>query len=242
MLLDRQSVGRDRRALRRTARPLAPGIFAAALSATLLASAHAEPLPAADTKNLLARIREIRAGAPSVQADFREEKTLRLLNKPIVSSGKVWFQAPNKFRREVKGNSPSLTVSNGRDLWIYYPNFKAAEHYSLGKRSPVDAAIATINTALNLENVENPFSVSGAKIDNGYELELAPRAAAMRRLFAKFNLRLNHDFLAERTEMLQPDGDRVVTIYSNQTRASIPASMFEFAPPPGTDVTTPLGR
>jgi outer membrane lipoprotein-sorting protein len=53
---------------------------------------------------------------------------------------------------------------------------------------------------------------------------------------------MNGDLLAERTEMLQPNGDRIVTTYSNQARAPIPASMFEFTPPPGTEVTTPLGR
>jgi outer membrane lipoprotein-sorting protein len=236
-------VGTDRRAVRsRRARRARPTVLTAFLVFTLFASAQAEPLSSTDLKNLLTRVREIRAAAPSVQADFREEKTLRLLTKPILNSGKVWFQAPNKFRRELKGNSPSLTVSNGRDLWIHYPNFKSAEHYALGKRSPVDAAIATINTALNLENVENTFSINGAKIDNGYELQLSPRAASMKRLFASFNLRLNRDFLAERTEMVQPNGDRVITIYSNQTRAPIAASMFEFTPPPGTEVTTPLGR
>ena len=202
----------------------------------------AQPLSQNEIKDLLARIREIRAASPSVQADFREEKTIRLLNKPVVSSGTVWFQTPNKFRREVRGNASSLTVSNGRDLWIYYPNFKSAEHYSLGKRSPVDAAIATINTALNLENVENTFSVSGAKIDRHYELELAPRAASMKRLFEKFKLRLNPELLAERTEMLQPNGERVITTYSNQKRAATPPSMFEFTPPAGSETTTPLGK
>jgi len=167
---------------------------------------------------------------------------MRLLNKPIVSSGKIWFHAPNKFRREVVGNSPSVTVSNGRDLWIYYSNFKSAEHYSLGKRSPVDAAIAAINTALNLENVENTFRITGAKIDNRYAFQLLPRSPSMKRMFQKFDLRLNSDLVAERTEMTQPNGDQVITTYSNQTRATIPSSTFEFTPPPGTEVTTPLGR
>ena len=71
-----------------------------------------------------------------MQADFQEEKTVHLMNKPISSAGKVWFQKPNKFRREVKGNSPSITVSDGQQLWIYYPKFQSAEHYSLGKHSP----------------------------------------------------------------------------------------------------------
>jgi outer membrane lipoprotein-sorting protein len=135
-----------------------------------------------------------------------------------------------------------VTVSNGRDLWIYYPNFKSAEHYSLGKRSPVDAAIAAINTALNLENVENTFRITGAKIDNGYALQLLPRSPSMKRMFQKFDLRLNNDLVAERTEMTQPNGDHVVTVYSNQTRATIPATTFEFTPPPGTSISTPLGR
>jgi chaperone LolA len=203
---------------------------------------RAQSLSEAEVKNLLVRIAERRASSPDVRADFQEQKTMHLLNKPIVSSGKIWFHAPNKFRREITGNSPSVTVSNGRDLWIYYPNFKSAEHYSLGKRSPVDAAIAAINTALNLENVENTFRISDAKIDNGYDLQLLPRSASMKRMFQKFDLRLNNDLVAERTEMTQPNGDHIVTTYSNQTRAAIPASTFEFAPPRGAEVTNPLGR
>ena len=84
--------------------------------------ANAQQLAESDVKNLLARIRENRI----TQADFQEQRVIRLMKKPIVNSGKVWFQPPNKFRREAKGNSPSLTVSDGQQLWIYYPNFKSA--------------------------------------------------------------------------------------------------------------------
>ena len=45
-------------------------------------------------KALLERVREKRAASPHMQADFQEEKVMRLMNKPIVSAGKVWFQAP----------------------------------------------------------------------------------------------------------------------------------------------------
>jgi outer membrane lipoprotein carrier protein len=203
---------------------------------------QAQQLTSSDVKNLMARIREQRKSTPDVSANFQEQKTIHLLSKPIISSGKIWFQAPNKFRREVAGNSPSITVSNGRDLWIYYSNFQSAEHYTLGKRSPVDAVIAAINTALNLENVENTFQVSGAKAENGYELHLLPRSPSMKRMFQRFDLRLNSDLVAERTEMIQPNGDHIITTYSNQTRAPIPESTFEFKPPAGTEVNNPLGR
>lgn len=202
----------------------------------------AQSLSPDEVKAVLTRIREHRAAAPHVQADFREERNIHLMSKPLVSSGKVWFEPPNKFRREVRGGSPSVTVSNGKELWIYYPNFKSAEHYELGKRSPLDAAIAAINTALNVANVENTFTITGQRTSQGYEMHLSPRSPSMKRIFQTFNLWLDSELFVTRTEMSQPNGDRIVTVYTNHSRTPIPASMFEFSPPPGTDVSNPLGR
>ena len=199
---------------------------------------NAAPLSEADLKNLLGAIRQNR----TTQADFQEERVMRLMKNPVVSSGTVWFQPPNKFRREVKGNSPSVSVSDGRELWIYYPNFKSAERYPLGKGSPLDATVAAINSALNLENIENSFNITATRNENGYKLQLLPRSAAMKRAFQKLDIQVNDKFRVERTDMLLPNGDRIVTTYSNQTRTRIPSSTFEFKPPPGTEVTTPLGQ
>ena len=195
------------------------------------------PLSEGDLKNLLAGIRQNR----STQADFQEERVIRLMKKPILSSGRIWFQPPNKFRREVKGNSPSVTVSDGRQLWIYYPNFKSAERYPLGKGSPLDTTVAAINSALNLENIENTFQINAAKTDKGYELTLLPRAPSMKRAFQKLDLRIDDNLRVERTDMLLPNGDRIVTTYANQARVPVPASTFEFKPPPGTEISSPLG-
>jgi outer membrane lipoprotein-sorting protein len=207
------------------------------LFVALTCIANSAPVSEPDLKNLLAAIRQNRIA----QADFQEQRVIRLMKNPILSSGKVWFQPPNKFRREVKGSSPSLTVSDGRQLWIYYPNFKSAERYPLGKGSPLDSTVAAINSSLNLD-VENTFQIAAAKIENGYELRLMPRSPSMKRVFQRLDLRINDQLRVERTEMLLPNGDRIVTTYSNQTRGPVPGSIFEFTPPPGTEVSTPLGR
>ena len=213
--------------------------FAMVAVVAVTSIARAAPLSEPELKNLLAaKIRQNR----STQADFQEQRVIRLMKNPVQSSGTVLFQTPNKFRREVKGNSPSITVSDGRDLWIYYPNFKSAERYPLGKGSPLDATVAAINSALNLENIESSFNVTATKSDHGHELQLLPRTAAMKRVFQKLDLRINSEFRVARTDMLLPNGDRIVTTYSNQRRATIPASTFEFKPPAGTEVTTPLGQ
>jgi chaperone LolA len=212
------------------------------LLAAFVSSTAAQALSPAEIKTLLAHIREKRAAAPQVQADFQEEKNVHLLNKPITSSGKVWFQAPDKFRREAKGNAPSVTVSDGQQLWIYYPKFESAEHYSLGKRSPLDAGIAALTAGLNLEDVEHTYHITANKKDKGFQLDLAPRAPSLKKFLQTFKVELNENLQVERTEMLQPNGDRIVTVYTNETRAPIDPSTFEFKPPAGTTVTNPLGR
>jgi outer membrane lipoprotein-sorting protein len=106
----------------------------------------------------------------------------------------------------------------------------------------LDAAISAITTALNLENVEHTFHITGEKSEKGYDLELTPRNPSMKRIFQKLLLHLSNDLFAERTDMLQANGDRIVTTYQNTGHAAIPASQFEFTPPPGTEVSTPLGK
>ncbi|MGI8431217.1 MAG: LolA family protein [Chthoniobacterales bacterium] len=202
----------------------------------------AEPLAPNEVKGLLEKIRAKRAGAPQVQADFEELKDVHLMNKPISSKGKVWFQEPNKFRREVEGSAPSITVSDGSVLWIYYPKFQSAEKYSLGKHSPLDAGIAALTAALNLQDVERSYHITGSKEGDGFTLLLAPRNPSLKRLLKTFELHLNAALQVQRTEMVQPNGDRIVTTYRNESRAPLPASTFAFTPPAGTNVTTPLGR
>src|SRR5438034_9945995 len=128
-------------------------IFAIFVVSALTSVAKSAPLSDTELKNLLAAIRQNR----TTQADFHEQRVIRLMKKPIISSGAVWFQPPNKFRREVKGSSPSLTVSDGRQLWIYYPSFKSAERYPLGKGSQLDYTVAAINYSMHLEDVETTY-------------------------------------------------------------------------------------
>jgi hypothetical protein len=83
-----------------------------------------DPLSEADLKSLLAGIRQNR----SAQADFQEQRVIRLMKNPIISSGRVWFQPPNKFRREAIAAKlskagwslgwVSAVDSKGRTIWI----------------------------------------------------------------------------------------------------------------------------
>src|SRR5438105_12075468 len=77
------------------------------LHLTLTCIADSAPLSEVDLKNLLAAIRQNR----TTQADFQEQRMIRLMKKPILSSGKVWFQPPNKDRKSTRLNSSHEWIS-----------------------------------------------------------------------------------------------------------------------------------
>lgn len=216
--------------------------FCLALLLLPLLSIQAAELPPAETQSLLKKLEEHRANAPSFTADFVEEKTTHLLTKPLTSTGTILFQVPNKFRREVTGKSPSLTVSNGQQLWIYYPSFQEAELYTLGQKAFFDDSIAALTAGLNFQNVEKFFTYKAERDGDRYRILLVPRSSGLRRMVKELTVYVNSANEIQRTETTLPKGDRVITTYKNLRPTSLPTSTFEFHPPTDVHISQPLGK
>ena len=203
---------------------------------------HAQELSGDEEKALVARLQQQRAQNPAITATFTEERTTRLLTKPIVSNGTIAFQAPNKFRRELSGKNPSTTVCNGSELWIYYPNFKEAEHYTLGQKQFFDDSLAALTAGLNFQNVERYFRIAAVKEAGGYRVTLTPKSGSLKRIMTNLVVVLDPDGMIQRTDAQLPKGDRVVTTYRNVRAAQKSDAKFDVTPAAGVKVSTPLGK
>jgi len=211
------------------------------LLAVAAVSSAQQPLGAEEEKALISKLQQQRAQMPAITANFTEEKVTRLLTKPVIGNGTIAFQAPNKFR-ELAGNNPSTTVCDGKVLWIYYPNFKEAEKYTLGQKQFFDESIAALTAGLNFQNVEKFFRVAAAKEGNGYRVSLTPRTGGLKRILTALTVWLDEDGMIQKTDAALPKGDRVTTVYKNVKVAKESDAKFEYAPPAGTNVSTPLGK
>jgi len=207
----------------------------------LAASAAAQHLSPDDEKALLAKLRDQRAQFPALTAEFTEERTTHLLNKPIRGTGTIAFHAPGKFRRELKGTSSSLTVCNGTELWIFYPNFNEAEHYTLGRKQFFDDSLAALTAGLNFQDVDKFFRIVSAHENTGYRIVLTPKSAGLRRILTSLTVWMNADAIVEKTDATLPKGDRITTIYRNVRAQKTVDAKFDFTPPNGAHVSTPLG-
>ena len=203
--------------------------------------AEAQQLSADDEKALLGKLREQRTQLPALTAEFTEERTTRLLNKPIRGTGTIAFHAPNKFRRELKGTSPSLTVCNGAELWIFYPHFNEAEHYTLGRKQFFDDSLAALTAGLNFQDVDKYFRIAPAREGTGYRIVLTPKSSGVRRFLTTLTVWLNADATIEKTDATLPKGDRITTTYRNVRTLKATDAKFDFTPPPAAHISTPLG-
>ena len=220
----------------------------AALVASLAALIHfapiatAQQLSADDEKALLTKLREQRSQFPALTADFTEERTTHLLKTPIRSAGTIAFHAPNKFRRDLRGQSPSLTVCNGTELWIYYPAFKEAEHYTLGRKQFFDDSLAALNAGLNFQNVDKFFRIAPVREGTGYRIVLTPKSGGLRRLLTTLTVWMNADAVIEKSDAVLPKGDRISTTYRNVRMLKNVEAKFDFTPPSDARVSMPLGE
>ena len=215
----------------------------AALSLLTVAVRATEPLTAPERAALLAQLQALHAKAPCFAATFSEQRTSRLLKKPLTSTGTIAFEIPNKFRREMSGSNPSLTVSNGRELWIYYPNFKEAEQYTLGKPAIFDDALAALTAGLNFARVEEFYQLEITPEEGGgYRIILTPHRSNLKKIVAQLVVILDKELDVLRTDLTLPKGDQVVTTYTAARRDPIAANTFEFVPPPEANISRPLGK
>ena len=198
---------------------------------------NAQELSSKEVEALLARLSESRAGA-AMQADFREERRLALMNKPVVETGTVSFLPPDKFRRQV--DNGTLTLCDGDVLWLYYPQFGEAEKYTLSSNRSLRESIAAMTSGFGLQNLSKNYNVQARKTANGYRATLTPKTSSLRKTVAEIQVDISSELFAKRLEIVGADGDRTLVTFSNERRVSLSPEDFEFQPPQGVRVSEPL--
>jgi outer membrane lipoprotein-sorting protein len=204
--------------------------------------AYASPMTQSDVDQLIQKLQALPKSQPSLQANFREERHLAMLKEPIVTEGKVWFTLPDKIRREIGGKTPSTTVIDGKKMSIYYPSYQQLEIYDLEKRTAIKDSLRALTAGLNFSEVANYYDIAGSKNGNEYQITLTPKTASVRKLVKSVDLTIDEDLTPKRVVVHDNKGQIFTETYTDVRREAIPASTFEFSPPPGTKVSKPLGN
>ena len=147
----------------------------------LLAAATVLPLraqPAFGLPQLMQLLAQVQAG----EATFTEVRHSSVLDRPVESSGRLSFQAPDRFTREtLKPRSESITVDGNTVVMRQGSRSRTLQLDSVPEAAVIVEAVRGTLTG-NREAIERHFEAQVSGAPAKWSLLLAPRAARLREL------------------------------------------------------------
>ncbi|HYE30418.1 MAG TPA: outer-membrane lipoprotein carrier protein LolA [Methylomirabilota bacterium] len=173
-------------------------------------------------------------------ADVTQQRFLKALKQPLLSTGEVWFSYPNRFRWQL-GNPPQTIALRAEDeMTLLYPKLKRAERYafkSTGNNQWRDILkLLEAGFPKSTAELEQQFRLKELTVTNDlHELRLEPRSAAARKMMPGVAIIFStNTWLLTGTELEFADGSRMRNTFFN-ARTNAPISIEIFALKPGPD-------
>jgi outer membrane lipoprotein-sorting protein len=180
-------------------------------------------------------------------ADLTQTRSLKVLMQPLVVTGRVWVQLPNRFRWELGQPPQTIALRQPDQLLLIYPRLKRAEKYPLNtaQSGPWKDALALLDASFprNRADLESRFQVLSVTQTNAVmQLVLQPRSSAARKFMTEIHVLVNtNDFAPAATELRFSDGSRLRSDFTNAVlNAPLREGVFEVKLEPEVTVVEPL--
>ncbi|MDX1951230.1 MAG: outer membrane lipoprotein carrier protein LolA [Verrucomicrobiota bacterium] len=226
-------------------------IPAALLSWLLAVSLHAATTGSAEMeKNASLLIEQWLAKQTNIQtwqADVVQLRQYKTFARPLSSSGKVWFEAPNNFRWEVGSPPVTIAIRKEEELNLLYPRLKRLETFRFddsGKNEWKESlSLLQAGFPRSRADLLAQFSISGLSLTNDHHvLTLIPRAKMAMQYIPRVDLLIqtNSSELAG-TRLFFLDGSMIQNLFTNSVKNSpINRSLFEVGSVEGFKKSEPL--
>ena len=191
---------------------------------------------------------EVQTNLQSWSGDFIQTRTLKVLNQPLVSTGRVWV-THDAFRWELGQPVQTVVLRQPDQLLIIYPRLKQAEKYPLGAvpSGPIKDALALLDATLPRDRatMEKNFQLVTAMETNSIlQMTLQPRSESARKFIGEIVIGFHtNDFTIAATEMRFADGSSLRNDFTNVVlNQPIESKKFQMELSPDYSVVEPLKR
>lgn len=203
------------------------------------ADTAAEALPDLSAEAIAEKVQAFYDGAKTFQAQFSQRYTIFAYNKKKESHGHVAFVKPGKMSWRYTSNG-NRVVSDGRLLKVYEADNKQVYEQDVGK-SAYPAALSFLLGEGKLTGSFTIKKLSAETLDfkGGYVLLGIPREPTP--AYQKMLLYVDgKTFQVRRVLLIDAQKNKNVFDFSEPVvNVAVPASEFQFTPPPGTRVIKP---
>jgi outer membrane lipoprotein carrier protein len=199
-------------------------------TASLCAATLVAPAAAEDTAGP-AQLRQFLAETVTLQARFSQVLLEADSARAQVSEGVFYLHRPQRFRWDYASPAPQLVVADGEHLWLYDPDLEQVTVRRLDDGLSATPAMLLSGAGA----LEDSFRIGAAYREEGIDwIELAPLSDAAD--FAGVRVGFKQGRLAS-MELMDALGQTTVIQFSDvQVNPTLDPALFQFSPPPGTDV------
>src|SRR5690242_13878421 len=163
-------------------RRFATAAVCAAVCVSMTALPALAARPAVDPNSLdevIKRVQEHQNKTTTLQADFKQEKTLALLSKPEVSSGHFTYQKPNNVLWTYDSPTRVTTLIANGMMTTYYPDLNKAEQIEVKRYQDRIFKYMGASGALDELATYFNFTFSTRADQPFYVLDLEPKTKAI---------------------------------------------------------------
>lgn len=154
-------------------------------------------------------------------ADVVQTRALQSLTEPLTAKGRVWFEAPGRFRWELGHPARTIAISTSTNLMLIYPRLKRVETIALGasQTGPWRSALDMLQAGFPRTEAEllDRYQVLSQDISGDTcKLRLQPRSASFRQMMPQMEIDFDtKDYLLRGTELQFADGSTMRNDFSD---------------------------
>jgi len=209
-----------------------------------LCAAMALPLSAAKVadpgslEEVVKKVQDTQRKTTTLQADFRQEKTLALLAKPEVSTGTFVYSKPNNVLWSYAApKRVQMLIANGK-MTTYYPDLNKAETLDVTRFQDRIFKYMGATGAIDELSRYFDFTFTNKPSDSAYVLDLKPKTGAVAKRVQRIKLWIDKKtYLTSRIEYTEGDGDVTKYEFTNlKLNEPVAQSRFVLALPPNVHV------
>ena len=186
-------------------------------------------LNAQNISEVLEKIQYFYENIKNLRADFLQETTFLDGSKEI-RTGKVWIKKPGKFRWEYESPEKFLIVSDGVQIFIYYPEEKEVLIYPSGKIISSQLALGFMS---GRGNIKKDLKLESFEILNKKEWKISFIPISKDTYIEKIILMVNLD-TGEVKELyfINTVGEKIRIVFKNlRYNLDLGNNLFTFIPP-----------
>ena len=169
-----------------------------------------QPLTSLANDRVLSQVMAALAAAPSVEAAFREEKVLAMLQEPLVTHGILYYRAPAYLRKQTLEPQPEDFQADGDWLTIEMPG-QGRRDFNLNGHPQLRAFVVAVRATQGGDQaaLEQHYRLEFTGDLAGWSLRLTPRDSQVAEYLTLIMVQGRGAWI-ERIEMLETGGDRSV--------------------------------